>query len=127
MTQGSEKLLAKLRWFESRVEKRCMSSRTSLVFASILGSTKGLPPTGGCSSLPLRLTRVWLGDALDRALNYRKTLDKPLSRCNDAGASDQAAAGRDKITCLLKDLENQAHRRRDHEIHEEVGIPERRV
>jgi hypothetical protein len=139
MTQHSEKPLAKLRWFKSRVKKRWMSSRTSLAFASILGSTKELPPRGVLLELAAQIfTRVWPGDALDRALNYRKALRQATwhSRGNDAGVGrpgsrrprqDHVVAQISKSKRIVGGIMRSLATYDLAWLWSELGIPERRV
>ena len=69
----SERLLAKLRWFESRVEREMhvISDELDAQFDS--GLYKGITANGALLELAAPIfTRVWLSDALDRALNPRQ-------------------------------------------------------
>ena len=70
----SEQLLVKLRWFETRVE------REMHVIADELGTRfdvelyKGITANGALLELAAPIfTRIWLSDALDRALNPRRS------------------------------------------------------
>lgn len=71
--KGSQKLLAKLRWFESRVEKEMHDIADELGTRFDSGLYKRITANGALLELAAPIfTRIWLSDALDRALNPRR-------------------------------------------------------
>jgi hypothetical protein len=68
--RGSEQLLAKLRWFESRVEREMHVIADELGTRFDSGLYKGITANGALLELAAPIfTRIWLSDALDRVLN----------------------------------------------------------
>lgn len=71
--RGSEQLLAKLRWFESRVEGEMHVIADELGIRFDSGLYKGITANGALLELAAPIfTRIWLSDALDRVLNPRR-------------------------------------------------------
>jgi hypothetical protein len=69
----SEQLLAKLRWFEARVEREMHVIADELGTQFDSGLYKGITASGALLELAAPIfTRVWLSDALDNALNPRR-------------------------------------------------------
>jgi len=69
----SEQLLAKLRWFESRVEREMHVIADELGAQFDSGLYKGITANGALLELAAPIfTRIWLSDALDHALNPRR-------------------------------------------------------
>jgi hypothetical protein len=66
----SEQLLAKLRWFESRIGRKMHVIAHELGTQFDSGLYKGISANGVLLELATPIfTRIWLSDALDHALN----------------------------------------------------------